>query len=247
MIWEPRRAFVKAADTVVQDHPGWFQLRTPSFKHGGINEVSWAVLPDTEVEARVVETQREYAQDNLQWRWVLGPDSGPSTLGAVLAERGGQPIELAAMWRSSEDLVVPPPPGALELLRVGPAEVEDYVQVLAQGWGLDAGPLLEFKQRVLAAHRETHPMWLARFEGRPAAVANAAWLSHALYLQGSVVLPEFRGRGLYRTLVALRLAEARRRGCPRVTVRARADSSAPILAELGFSTAWRFTTYEFGR
>ena len=54
------------------------------------------------------------------------------------------------------------------------------------------------------------------------------------YLVGGVVLPAFRGRGVYRALIAARLRHARAAGVAVVTTQARAATSAPILARLGF-------------
>lgn len=55
-----------------------------------------------------------------------------------------------------------------------------------------------------------------------------------LYLNGSAVLPEYRGKGVYSDLVSMRLAEAKSRGCELVTCQARKGTSEPILRKLGF-------------
>ena len=52
-------------------------------------------------------------------------------------------------------------------------------------------------------------------------------------LFGGGVVPDYRGRGAYRALVAARAAEARRRGYRYLTVDAR-ETSRPILQRLGF-------------
>ena len=52
-------------------------------------------------------------------------------------------------------------------------------------------------------------------------------------LLGGATLPEARGQGLFRALVAARYAEARRRGGPGVVVQA-GHMSEPILERLGF-------------
>jgi GNAT superfamily N-acetyltransferase len=62
-------------------------------------------------------------------------------------------------------------------------------------------------------------------------------------LWGGGTVPDHRGRGIYRALVAARAAEAGRRGFRYLTVDARNDTSRPILERLGFVpltsiTAW---------
>ncbi|HZI05184.1 MAG TPA: GNAT family N-acetyltransferase, partial [Archangium sp.] len=60
---------------------------------------------------------------------------------------------------------------------------------------------------------------------------------------GGVVLPAFRGRGLYRALVTARLRYAAEREIPFATSHARANTSAPLLERLGFETLCRFPVF----
>lgn len=80
------------------------------------------------------------------------------------------------------------------------------------------------------------PQWL-RFvawqDGEPLAVGDAALTPAGVVLCGGATLPEHRGRGLYRVLLAARLREAVRRGTPRLITQA-GSMSQPILARLGF-------------
>lgn len=62
-------------------------------------------------------------------------------------------------------------------------------------------------------------------------------------LQGGVVLPAFRRRGIYAAMVHARLAIASALGRSLAICHARGDSSAPILAALGFATVAHFQTY----
>ena len=51
---------------------------------------------------------------------------------------------------------------------------------------------------------------------------------------GSAVMPSHRGRGVYRALVARRLADARRDGAEAAVIQAVRSTSAPICVGLGF-------------
>ncbi len=53
------------------------------------------------------------------------------------------------------------------------------------------------------------------------------------YLRDAVTLPEFRGRGVYLTLVHHRLQVARAAGCTVAVVQAQVQSSSPILCKRG--------------
>jgi hypothetical protein len=75
--------------------------------------------------------------------------------------------------------------------------------------------------------------YLAWLDGEPVARASASFGDHGVTLFGGSTLPEARGRGAYRALVAARWADAVERGTPLVVTQA-GPMSRPILARLGF-------------
>jgi hypothetical protein len=78
-----------------------------------------------------------------------------------------------------------------------------------------------------------NPVYLAYVDGEPVARASASFGEHAVGLFGGSTLPEARGRGAYRALVAARWQDAVARGTP-VLVTQASPMSRPILARLGF-------------
>jgi GNAT superfamily N-acetyltransferase len=76
-------------------------------------------------------------------------------------------------------------------------------------------------------------IYLAYAGGRPVARASAAFGERGATLFGGSTLPEARGRGAYRALVAARWEDAVARGTP-VLVTQAGPMSRPILARLGF-------------
>lgn len=236
-----RRAFVPMPDTRVIERAGWMQLVTPSLPQGGLNEVSLAVLAPHELDAVVDETIAEYRTLGIRFRWTIGPDSAPAELAARVEARGLEPSIGWAVACPIED-VDPAVPPAVTVEPVDETNVEAFTTVMARGWEMDAAPLLAFHRRVLATARERLPMQLARIDGEPAAAAATALQPRTAYLMGAVVVPEHRGRGLYRALVASRLQHAARQGCTLATSHARAETSHPILRRLGFRDVCRLTT-----
>jgi GNAT superfamily N-acetyltransferase len=75
--------------------------------------------------------------------------------------------------------------------------------------------------------------YLAFIDGKPVARAAGSYGEHGVTLFGGSTLPEARGRGAYRALVAARWQEAVARGTPLLVTQA-SPMSRPILAQLGF-------------
>ena len=72
-----------------------------------------------------------------------------------------------------------------------------------------------------------------------------ALFARSIYLMGGVTLAAARGRGVYKALVAARLAFAREHGVALATSHARSETSAPILERLGFETLCHYENYNF--
>jgi GNAT superfamily N-acetyltransferase len=76
-------------------------------------------------------------------------------------------------------------------------------------------------------------VYIALIDGEPVARATASFSEHGVTLFGGATLPEARGRGAYRALVAARWDEAAQRGTPALVTQA-SSMSRPILGRLGF-------------
>lgn len=76
-------------------------------------------------------------------------------------------------------------------------------------------------------------VYLAFVDGRPVARASAVFGPHAVSLFGGATLPEARGLGAYRALVAARWRDAVERGTPLLVTQA-GRMSQPILERVGF-------------
>ena len=74
-------------------------------------------------------------------------------------------------------------------------------------------------------------------------VGHYALAGTTVVQMGGVVLPAFRKRGVYRALVAARLADAAARGATLATCQARTETSASLLAKLGFEVVCRYPIF----
>lgn len=241
----PMRHVIGMPDTQVIARPGWFQIVTPSMTRGGLNEVCLAALAPDEVEATIDRVLATYATLGVAFRWSVGPDSAPPDLGDRLAARGLARHDSLAMIGRIADVsrsIV----AARDVTRVADeAGLVAFTDVMAAGWGADAGALLTLHR---AMHDHTSGrchLFVAWDGGQP--VGAAAYIAageRTAYLLGAVVLPSHRGRGHYRALVHARLEDAAARGLALATSRAMATTSAPILARMGLRSVATIATYQ---
>lgn len=232
----PLRARVPIPGQRVVDRPGFFQLLTPSFRQGGFNEVGRVDLPDDEADAVIDATLAEFAAHDIRsFKWVVSPTCRPRDLPRRLAARGMLPRRCVVMAADLADLRPDLAPAVTVELVDAPL-VDTYARTMAAGWSSDPAPLADYQRRVLADPSSGLHSYLARVDGEPVGGANHLLFDRSAYLMGGVVLPPWRGRGVYRSLIAARLAHISAAGVRLVTIQAIADTSAPILARLGFTT-----------
>jgi GNAT superfamily N-acetyltransferase len=222
-------------------HPAFVAVLSPS-----PNQTSLSSVRTTAAELdRTIDEIRANLREakSTGCVWSVGPSCRPDGLRDLLLARGFAPVarppyesHLTVMA-----LAAPPPPprpGAeARVIR----DFDEYVQAMrialvaygeseedSAAW-LAAAPTLWSQGD--AAH-QTH---LAFVDGRPVGFAFAVRSPAGLVLGGSGVLPEYRGRGAYRALVAARWDLAVRLGTPALTIHA-GSMSRPILERCGFET-----------
>jgi hypothetical protein len=172
--------------------------------------------------------------------WEIGPSAEPRDLLSRLLALGmtpfEEPVATAMILRRSL------PPSSSEVVVRRADSVEDAIlvsELLNAVFGERRETPDERRARITTtfdAYRASgRAAFLATVERRPVAAAHAIYTDCAVVLCGGATLPEARGLGAYRALVAARHDEAVRRGTPTLVVQAGA-MSRPILEGLGFET-----------
>lgn len=235
----PRAVLVPMPDTRIVERDGWWQLVTPSLKQGGLNEVGFSRLRETEADAVIAETIAGYREEGIErFRWNVAPGSAPADLVERLARAGLTRSDSRVMARATSGFDFPLSPD-VTVERILLARVREYAQIMAEGWGMkDVAPVETSHRRALEMPGDVHRLFLAKFRGRPAGVGGYANCGRSAYLLSAVVVPALRQQGIYRALVAARLADAAASDIAVATTQAKADTSAPILAKLGFETTF---------
>jgi GNAT superfamily N-acetyltransferase len=168
--------------------------------------------------------------------WKLYEHDGPPSLAALLAENGFVPDPpetlMAVDLNDRLDFGRPPDRVTVELI-VDPAGLEEAGRVSKVAFGPGDG--WDVSEYLLRLGSPELAIFLARVDGVPAAAGRLDLPIGRSFasLWGGGTTPQFRGRGVYRALVAARAEVARSRGFQYLTVDA-LETSRPILERVGF-------------
>jgi GNAT superfamily N-acetyltransferase len=191
-------------------------------------------LDDTTADAAIAEHVRRFAELKRPWEWKHYSYDRPADLPDRLLAAGftAEPTE-ALLVAEIDDLPTEAvlPPGA-EIAPVTDAtRAELFVRVHNEVFG---GDYAKVGARLLA-DKENQLGLVVVAGGEPVSAARVEFNAGTDFasLWGGGTLPSWRGRGLFRALVAHRAALAKARGFRYLQVDA-SDDSRPILRRLGF-------------
>lgn len=230
----------------VIDTPRYVVQLMPDFPIPGPNSVTWVRCTAADADEVIREARSYFASRRLPLMWTLDPGTLPSDFPDALAAHGVVPdphaprVDVMAL---PIDLVVEEP-------GVRGLEIRDALADAASFRAADAAAAEAFTgetptddPRVAAAQERrrlnaiaggNRRHLLALIDGEPAGASGMNLFPPAgAIINGGAVRPKFRGRGIYRAMVAARLALAREAGVAGLSVWG-APTSAPILARLGF-------------
>jgi hypothetical protein len=199
-------------------------------------EPGWNVAQRFRFEADELRDVRAEIHGHLRGRgrgscsWEVGTHARPKGLVARLHALGlvdDEPTPLAIGMVLSEPPAAAPPD--VEVRRVtNDDEFFEAERIAAIAFGMQGSP----KRRPYEPD-PNNTIYLAYVDGKPVARGSAAFGERGATLFGGSTLPEARGRGAYRALVAARWEDAVARGTP-VLVTQAGPMSRPILGRLGF-------------
>ena len=172
--------------------------------------------------------------------WELGESCEPPNLVERLLELGlrSDPDDPVAYGMVLHDAAIEPPHG----VTARPvASVDELVRArVVQGAAFGDTREVDREQVRRDFEREGRDgsTFVAVLDGELVAAGYAAHTPHGSILFGGATLPDARGRGAYRALVAARAVDAAARGAP-VLVTHAGRMSRPILERLGFEAVAR--------
>lgn len=195
-------------------------------------------LDETTVESVISEQITCFRKLGHSFEWKVFSHDSPPDLKERLLARGFELEETEAIL--ALDLQAMPEvlslPTGHDIRRITrPEELRDVTAIRHAVWGEDTTGHHERLVRELQEQPDRTRIYVAYADGTPVSSGrlNLDPFSSFASLWGGTTLKEYRGRGLYTALVAIRAREAREHGARFLTVDAR-PMSRPILERIGF-------------
>ncbi|MBW1599544.1 GNAT family N-acetyltransferase [Streptomyces sp. JJ38] len=198
---------------------------------------------------RLIGRQRDFfAARGEAVEWKTHGHDLPEDLPARLRAAGflPEPPETVVIGEAARiaGIEAEPPPGVTLRTVSAPEDLERFAQMQSEVWGRD----LSHRARELGDQRAVAPdamvLLVAEAAGEVVCAARMTYVAGGAFagLWGGSTLAAWRGRGIYRAMVAARARMAAERGVRHLYVEASADS-APILRRLGFVAVTTTTPY----
>jgi GNAT superfamily N-acetyltransferase len=202
-------------------------------------------LTKAELQALVARTFNFYDNHNRGFEWKTF-DHDRGDLRPLLAQHGAQPEPAEALVLGDASALagdVDAPAGLTLGAVTSRADLERVAALESEVWAQDWSWLADDLEARLAG---PEPVEILLVEDGDLAVATA-WLvplagTPVAGLWGGSTLPAYRGRGIYRALVARRARTAVERGYATLQVDA-SDDSRPLLERLGMHVVGRTVPY----
>ncbi|MHC4450577.1 MAG: GNAT family N-acetyltransferase, partial [Planctomycetota bacterium] len=198
------------------ERPGWVQVTDPNAKTDYRNLVLRSVLEADEADGRIEAAKRHFAELGVDFRWWVTPSSRPLDLAERLERHGMHLADTVIGMVAEAELFSSGGSPEIEIRRVEADDLDIYADITSRGWGSPPAARERFR-RIAEAEFQTlgeRATYLATYRGEPAATAGLSFLENSAHFAGSVVLPEFRGRGIYRALIEERMRIVRQRNVP---------------------------------
>lgn len=213
--------------------------------------VIWSRLDDATADEAIRQQVAYFTERGQNFEWKRFHHDAPADLDARLLRHGfvAEESETVLVYDLSRRLEPAQAKACatIELRKLtDPADLAQVIAVEDKVWGTPHDWIGTELAAELTLPGEPTVIYLAYADGVPAA---AAWMrfyqdTDFAALFGGSTLPEYRQRGLYTALLAVRAEEALRRGYRYLTVDA-SEMSRPILEKHGFIPITKATAYKY--
>ena len=217
---------------------GW----TSSHPHPALSLIRWTTSDEAKAADALAEVLTLFREKGQGFDLMTGPACAANNLLPLLEARGfiKPPLQVAAMAKHIEPHTLPPCPTGMEIRKIEDFGDSRVWETMAAGFDVPSDVGHIFHAAYMApSHMQTSEIYAASLDGSdtPAGVGYLSYIGDGpgVLLRVSATQEEYRGRGIYRALVARRLFEAAARGRTQAYVHAYSDGSHKALLDMGFT------------
>jgi hypothetical protein len=214
----------------------------------GVGGVRWTA---EEADQKIEETIAYHRERNIGFQWWVNPFDTPSDLRARLERHGlilaGDAATMAHTQLDQLDISVNPQIEIEVMDGYHEEAIDAMLHIMLVCFNKPAEELAQLRATWGERMRDpkdrlVNTNYLARLNGQPVGFGRLSLRSGVGYLSGGAVLPEFRGRHVYSTVLRRRLEDAREHGYQVVAIQAE-PLSRPIVTRCGFKEYARSYIY----
>jgi hypothetical protein len=218
--------------------PGIRAFVTP-LSHPLANVASKATLGPDEADDVIQAAYDFYVDRKKAFGWAIGPLTTPSDLGSRLNTagivKGG---ESAGMVLTNLETPIKSNP-SVRIRKANTDDIEAVSNVMTQGFPMPEDVSHFFSEVWLLYLDQLKPNVYLAFLDDIAEPVACSMMFHVpdqpiVLMSGAATLQGHRGKGIYSSFVAHRLADARKEGAEAAAILAVRSTSAPICRKLGF-------------
>jgi N-acetylglutamate synthase-like GNAT family acetyltransferase len=222
-------------------------LRIPGLKghetalsHPMVNMVTRTELAPDEADKAITAVRDHFTRERKAFGWVIGPSTKPADLPERLEANGlTKAFDAAGMALTDLEVRLRVNP-AVRIREATPDDVAVASETMAEAFPAPV-EVVDLMYRVLFRDRDRLKtrIYLAYLEGIDHAVGCSSMGfvpgKPIVHLRGAATNKQHRGRGIYSSLLARRLMDARKDGAEAAVIQAILTTSAPICRRLGFT------------
>jgi hypothetical protein len=219
-----------------------------AISHPMVNIVTSTTLTSDNADSTIEFVRDHFVDQNKAFGWLIGPSATPADLGVRLANAGlSKMFDAAGMVMNDLNVAFRTNP-AVSIREVTPQDIVVASETMAEAFPAP-GEVVHLMYEVLFRHRDRLKprIYLAYLEGieTPVACSSMEFVPDTpiVHLRGAGTVRQYRGRGIYTSLLARRLADARADGAVGTVIQAIRTTSAPICRRLGFTEVCNLEFY----
>lgn len=222
------------------------------------NHVGLAHLNENNAESTVQKIIQFYRNEKKSFSWIIGPGSEPKNLVSILLRNGFYHMEdltelgLAMETRNAMNHVSP----GYSVIEIPLERMAEYVDLISESFG--SGMNRESAMSIVMMsnainttdkYRNQVKAYIAAENdtGKEVGFCTVTMDRDGKYaiLDGSAVLPSYRGKGIYKSMISKRMQDAIKNGIEYFIIHALKGTSGPICEKVGFKRICQLDFYGY--